>query len=186
MKKILLGLALITLTSCSNESKMKSGIKDYLDKNAKDPKSYELVELTNVESLILGDVAKKVVSEYNMKIQDDKKGLEVSKNNLKEALKFKDKYKDNVFDEDIASTKNIIKEAELGILSNNKEIERYSKVINSKNVIGYKAHHKYRLKNGFGALDLTENDVLFDEDYKIINFDARDDIGEFLLRQATK
>lgn len=56
MKKILFTLLSITilfLTSCSDESKIKSSIEDYLQENLKNPKSMEFISLTvmNIDSV---------------------------------------------------------------------------------------------------------------------------------------
>lgn len=186
MKKIILGLLVgMLIMSCSNDSKIKSGITEYLDKNAKDPKSYELVELTDIKPLILGEVAKSCIDKYKNTITEETKNKSIAEETLKMALDSQKKYGSD-FDIDVKQSKSSIENCQWSIDGAKKDIENYSKVVNSKDIIGYKAHHKYRLKNGFGALDLAENDVLFDKDYKVIDFEATSNNGEFLLRQATK
>jgi Mg2+ and Co2+ transporter CorA len=184
MKKIILVTILSTaLFSCSNESKMKDGIKKYLDKNAKDPRSYELVELKVLDTITAGEVANQLndlnidnIKNYSEDIENLK--LEISNNVLRNK-----KYNTNTFDEfineaniDIDTDQEIIKESK-------EEINKLKKLLNSKDVIGFMVHHKYRLKNGFGALDISENEILFDKDLNINSFDAADNSKKILFRK---
>ena len=73
MRKVILIMSLsIALFSCSNESKMKSGIKEYFNTKAKDPKSYEFVELKVFDTLTIGEVAKEIIESNNRNIQSKK------------------------------------------------------------------------------------------------------------------
>lgn len=184
MKKIILVTAFsMAFFSCSNEGKMKDGIKEYLDKNAKDPKSYELIELNILDTITAGEVANQLndlnienIKNYSEDIEKLK--LENSNNVLRNK-----KYNTNTFDEfineaniDIDTNQEIIKESK-------EEINKLKKFLNSKDVIGFMVHHKYRLKNSFGALNISENKILFDKDLNINSFEASDNSAKLLFRK---
>ena len=65
MKKIFIILTTLFLFSCNNpESKMRTEIKKYLDKNSKDSKTYEFVELIIKDTVIEGELAKIMFERY--------------------------------------------------------------------------------------------------------------------------
>lgn len=185
MKKIILGLAIsIALASCSNnESKMKSEILVYLDKNAKDPKSYELVELKILDTVTAGEVATQLkklndsfIKEYTQEIEGLKKIKSKNEfyNKKFNSHDFDDLIKENI--NDINSDMSMIKESQ-------EDNIKLQKLLKSADIIGYMVHHKYRLKNGFGALDLSESDVLFNKDFKLESFDASNKDENYLFRK---
>ena len=47
------------------------------------------------------------------------------------------------------------------------KMTKYRKLENSKEVIAYVVSHKYRAKNGFGALDIYTKDFVFDKNFKL-------------------
>ena len=67
MKKILLVLIFPLLLSCGNESKMKSELKQYVEKNFNDPESYELVNIKVWDTIYAKELAEKEIK-YNYKI----------------------------------------------------------------------------------------------------------------------
>lgn len=174
MKKIILvALVSMALFSCSNnESKIKDGIKIYLDKNAKDPKSYELVEFKITDTVTAGEVAKDISdlneSNINYNVEDNTK----SKIELSKFITAKEKYNTNELDIDIKKYEDKIQLNLEDIKSIQDENIKLQKFLTSKEVIGFMVNHKYRLKNGFGALDLSENVILFDKDFNVKSFDA--------------
>jgi hypothetical protein len=159
MKKFILLLVLsMALFSCSNnESKMKSAIIDYLNKNARDPKSYEFVELKIVDTVTVGDYAENKILELQISNSEAQQQINITK------LKAKD---------NPSETKNkIILLSEEIIVKNKKDSIELSKNLNNKEVIGFVATHKFRIKNGFGALDLSEMYVEFDKEFKLLEMD---------------
>ncbi|MBC7749555.1 MAG: hypothetical protein H7Z76_13445 [Methylotenera sp.] len=181
MKKIILGLAIaISLMSCSgNESKMKSEIKSYLDKNAKDPKSYEFVDLKIIDTVVNGKLAQERISENDTLISNNLKSIETNKITLRKAESDKVKYNDSSFDEFIDGAKADIETAEAIIKNHKNDNEKYKKLLKSKEVLGYVAIHNYRLKNGFGALDIDKSYVVFDKDFKLLTFGEDTDLSIF-------
>lgn len=162
MKKTItiLGLAILMISCNSNESKMKSGIKEYLDKNAKDPKSYEFVELKILDTVTIGEINKRIVDNLTYDIAGAKEDI-VFQNKLI------NDYPSLPSDEQKAK----IKESELEIANLTKELNANKKDFTNKDVAGYVASHKFRIKNGFGALDLSEMYVEFDKDFNFLEMD---------------
>lgn len=162
MKKTItiLGLTLLMISCNSNESKMKSGIKDYLEKNAKDPKSYEFVELKILDTVTVGEINKRKIEDLTYDIESAKKDI-VFQNKL-----ITD-YPSLPSDDQKAK----IKESETQIANLTKELNATNKDFTNKDVAGYVAAHKFRIKNGFGALDLSEMYVEFDKDFNFLEMD---------------
>lgn len=156
----ILGLTLLMISCNSNESKMKSEIKEYLDKNAKDPKSYEFVELKILDTVTIGEVNKRIVDDLNYDIESAKKDI-VFQNKL--ITDFPSLPSDE--------QKAKIKDSETQIATLTKELQVNKRDFKDTNVVGYVATHKFRIKNGFGALDLSEMFVEFDKDFNFLEMD---------------
>ena len=162
MKKAItiLGITLLIVSCNSDESKMKSGIKEYLDKNAKDPKSYEFVELKILDTVTVGEVNKRIVDDLTYDIE-----------NAKKEIVFQNKLITDYPSLPSTEQRIKIKESETQIAALIKELEASKKDFKDKNVVGYIANHKFRIKNGFGALDLSEMYVEFDKDFNFLEMD---------------
>lgn len=143
MKKTItiLGLALLVISCNSNESKTKIGIKDYLGENAKDPKSYEFVELKATDTLTVAEYAKILIAHNNENKRfcdsliknfdrDSKKVvLDYMGQNINTAEKHEQELEDAKQTLEEAATENLI------------AIE----LLNSKDVLLYSANHQFRL-----------------------------------------
>jgi PBP1b-binding outer membrane lipoprotein LpoB len=158
MKKIYLILGLsVLMFSCSNENKMKSEIKNYLDKNAKDPTSYEFVELKILDTVTVGDINKRIVEDLTIDINRLKENIESQKKLISDFPTLpSDAEKQNIK----------VSEVEISILT--KKLDANKKDFTNKEILGYISTHKFRIKNGFGALDLDEMWVEFDKDFKLL------------------
>ena len=177
MKKILLVFAFVLfLFSCSNsESKMKSGIKEYLEKNAKDPKSYEFVELKIKDTLTVEEISKDFIESNNDLIKDEKDEIEKLNNNINEYkldVDYNDKDFKSDFDKAINSSQKNIELHKEGIVQYENQNQKLNKLSKSKEVIGYLGYHKFRIKNGLGALDLIEKIVVFNKDFEVLNMET--------------
>ena len=174
MKKALtlLGLLILLISCNSNESKMKSGIKEYLEKNAKDPKSYEFVELKILDTVTIGELNEKKVedNEYELKSEND--------NIIFQKKQISDFPSLPRFEND-----SIIKASEEKIIRLKNELEINKKDLNNKEIVGYLGTHKYRLKNGFGALDLSEMFVEFDKDFNFLEMKKNPNYKVFNLKK---
>lgn len=169
MKKIILMLALTMLMfSCSNESKMKSEIKNYLDKNAKDPTSYEFVELKILDTVTIGDINKRTVEDLTYDIETNKKDIVFQNKLIKDYPSLPNDEQKAIID----SVQNVI-------ATLTKEIDANKKDFTNKEILGYVATHKFRIKNGFGALDLDEMWVEFDKDFKLLKMDKSPNFDVF-------
>jgi len=168
MKKIILLLLAIAFVSCqSNEGKMKNEIKAYLDKNAKDPKSYEFVELKILDTVSIADVSKEEIEK--MEIEN----LEYNNIILENQNKILDYQLSNhveLYKKLIEKRNKSIKNYKDFISLNNSMIKKAKKNVSNLNTVGYIYSHKYRLKNGFGALDLSQNYLSFDKNDSLLSF----------------
>jgi len=176
MRKIILGLlVLMALASCSNESKMKSEIKAYLEKTAKDPKSYEFVDLKILDTVT---VSKLIKNEITKNINDNQ--LLIDDNSGQMDLINKYPSLDN--SEQYANIEINLKEIKR-LDTEHKKLELdLKKEANNKDVLGYVVKHNCRLKNGFGALDLASYYVEFDKDFKLLALDKDIDYSVFKLK----
>jgi hypothetical protein len=170
MKKIIFMLVIsVALFSCSKESKMETGIREYIEKTAKDPKSYEFVELKATDTLTVAEYAKILIAHNNENQRfcdsliknfdrDSKKVvLDYMGQNINTAEKHEQELKD---------AKQTLKEAAAENLIANE-------LLNSKDVLLYSANHQFRLKNGFGALDLNDMYVFFDKNFQVLDIVQR-------------
>lgn len=159
MKKIILVLVVVlTLFSCSKspENIMKSEIKTYLDKNAKDPSSYEFIDLT-YKKVTKGDLTNLEVGLMKDDIESINKDVEFQNKMIRN-------YPTLSHEKETAT----ITEDNNKIDSLNKSIKEKINLLKNKTILGYMATHHCRLKNGFGALDLATYYGYFDKDYKLL------------------
>lgn len=156
----ILGCAILMISCNNNESKMKSGIKEHLNKNAKDPKSYEFVELKILDTVTVGEINKRIVDDITYDIE-----------RAKEDIIFQTKLINDYPSLPNDDNKSKIKEYELEIANLTQKLNANKKDFTNKEIAGYVANHKFRLKNGFGALDLSEMFVEFDKDFNFLEMD---------------
>jgi hypothetical protein len=184
MKKTISIFALaILINSCSsNENKMKTEIKNYLKQTAKDPESYEFVELKVIDTIIVGKYAEINIETNNEGISENEKTMNINTATLKSAEENKAKYKDDSFDEFITDAKTDIEISKNAIEEYKKENGTLKKYKNSKEILGYIAIHKCRMKNGYGALDLAEYYIEFDKDFKLLEMDKDLNYSIFRLK----
>ena len=69
------------------------------------------------------------------------------------------------FDKIINAANSSISIFKLEINDYEKENIKLKKITNLKDIVFYNSNHKFRLKNGFGALDLEQQLVLFDKEF---------------------
>ena len=184
MKKVILtSLMSLFLISCSqNENSIKSEISDYFEKNAKDPKSYEFVELKIVDTITAEDCIKssqennaEFILSCKTNIEDYKTKIIKRETDILEVKNMEytsSSEKGNLIidiNKSIESKKKLIDSLEAKISDIEIENEKIKKVENKKDILCFVYKHKYRLKNGFGALDLVESYFLFDKNNKLLN-----------------
>lgn len=188
MKKLLFLCFMLFMISCNSEKReMQKSVVKFMEENAKDPKSYESVELTVLDTVTIAEVAKEYlkVFESNKKYQDSV--IINFTHNKENNILFNPKswkntsIKDWFYINDDIMTIDEIKQEQTKFLSElekakndikkyDLEIPKLKNLITDNSNIGYLVYHKYRIKNGFGALDLSENYICFDNKYNIINF----------------
>ena len=177
MKKIFIILTTLFLFSCNNpESKMRTEIKKYLDKNSKDSKTYEFVELIIKDTVIEGELAKIMFERYQSLFDRNLISLKTENLRIEELKSKKIKYKTKTFDELISEVKQYTNKTE----NQNKEylieIEKNKKVLGSKKVLGYNVSHKFKMNDEFGTFGLSKVFIQFDKDYNLLTFHKDSDI----------
>ncbi|MEI6695532.1 MAG: hypothetical protein WCO13_05645 [Bacteroidota bacterium] len=149
MKKIILLIALSAIIiSCSESSDKKAqrAIKDYLQKNLNDAKSYESVDFGK----LISDSTKFDDDLYNSGIKFSESNFEFFSSVYNESQNPDDKIR--------------MTEAEKEVIEKKKEYEQAKS--NFKSELIYKMTHKYRAKNKFGAIVLEETLFVIDKDFK--------------------
>lgn len=160
MKTILFfSFALIIISCDSNQNKIENSLKKYFNENANDPSSYEPLETNIIDTLIYSEIAKNKISNLEEDIKEyDKEIIEIEEEIEKsefESLK-------NISEERL---KNRIDSKELM----SSDINKLQPYLNNDSVLAYIVQHKYRAKNGFGAITLsngyfainTKNEILY-------------------------
>ncbi|NGM63514.1 hypothetical protein G5B30_16515 [Sphingobacterium sp. SGG-5] len=161
MKRLMpLFIIVFFLFSCSqsNESKAQKAVKKYLKENMNDPKSYEDVKWSSVDTVFAPykGTEKSLVQLYKM----DSLISELKKLSILMVTNY-DKYKTYY-----KSTDSILNQ-------HRKEYQLDS--ANYKEYIGYTITHIFRAKNGFGATVLNKNTFTLDKDLKeVISVEDKD------------
>jgi hypothetical protein len=148
MKKLInLGLLVVFSTiivSCTSpEKKAQKAIKDYLQANLNDAKSYESVEFGK----LITDSTEFYAPLYDYAIEESA---------YKSDSLLYDEFHDN-------SDKAKMLESENQLNEKKKEFEKAK--ANFKSELIYKMSHKYRAKNKLGAVILEENTFIIDKDF---------------------
>jgi len=157
MKKIIylsLVISVFTLVSCnSNEKKAKKLIKDYLSKNLNDASSYEPVEFSKLDSTF---------SSFYFSSEGQK---------LTEKEEFAHNRAFDLSIEDVLEENPKIQDS----IRIYKQIEETSKKAYEEKELtyvgefnGWKMTHKYRAKNGLGAMILGTTNYTFDKELTVV------------------
>lgn len=142
-------IALFIISCNSSDRKMKNSINEYLSNFAKDPSSYQLIELKIIDTITISEINK--IKEENLLSQQ----LSILSSNFYTVDDKKIKVKD--LESEIS---NLLEESKL-----------------SSNVIkGYVANHRFRMKNSYGGLELYSLFILFDSTFKVVSMDEIYDI----------
>lgn len=140
-------LALISSCSKTPEQKAQQSIKDYLQKNLNDAKSYESVEFGTLlfDSTSYDDTeAGKIFKEIEYKYEYDSIVSGISNELQKEFIESKQKYEDAKVNYDT-------------------ELLKFKPEFK-----GYTIRHKYRGKNKMGGVVLESKYFIMDKEFKII------------------
>ena len=149
-----LSLSALLLVSCSSEQKKTEKlVASYLKENLKDPSSYESISFSEIDSTLSKHTDEQVFKDIMLNFDAVAAQIELT-----------------VYDESDAKTeeekaKIVAKRDSLHVRlsevaeSGKKFRENYKPYFN-----GYKAIHKYRAKNGFGAFDVYEQEFYTNKD----------------------
>ena len=169
MKRLLLILTVAVLASCSPEKKAEKLIKKWMSENLNDPKSYEPVSFSTLDSILTEfedtPEAQKLLSYTKEQLAFIKKANQ----NLELADIWKGSY-------DSYSKSQFYSYIDLAdkYMAKNDSVEKlkkeYEPIYDSAKekfvptLVGWEMSHKFRCKNGFGAQILSEKEFKFNKD----------------------
>lgn len=169
--------------SCSQESKVKNEIDEYVEKNFNDPSSYELVNLKLFDTIIEQKVSKYLTDQRLEKLKRIKqyakeKREEHSKIASNALFSGNHYYLISVMNklEKQKAILNRLEKDSVKIVQN--EINKLKKYVSSKNISHYRYVHGYRSKNDFGALVKYIDTLRINKDLTLI-----EDFQEFLIKK---
>lgn len=146
-KAFILLLSVVCLSACekSNEDKAKEAVDKYLKENLKDPSSYEFMSIGTIDSTY-----SRVADEPQYK-----DGIAKAEDNLAKARLL---VYDNTPEAEMQS-KALLDESK----SIMKKVEEFT-ISYKPSFNGYKVNHKYRAKNSYGALNISEQTFYLNKD----------------------
>ena len=188
MKKLLLYFMVCFTFLCFLQNKveikssMKKSILKYNQKHLKDPSSYQLMSLTILSTETLGNTGSYLLERIPISISYI--DSEIDKNNSviisrkQEIKKLNEGVGNEVEIEDALETIRVYeadnvkqnkekKEWELAIVETKNELQ-------NKHIISYTVEHRYRAKNGYGALDIYTEVIKFDDNCNIKYLQPKD------------
>ena len=169
--------------SCSNDSKVKNEIDEYVEKNFNDPDSYELVDLKLFDTITEQKVSKyltdqrieKIKKIKNYVIEKREEHSKIASNALFSGNHYYLISAMNKLDKQKAILNRLEKDS-VKIVQN--EIYKLKKYISSKNISHYRYVHEYRAKNDVGALVKCIDTLRINKDLTLI-----EDFQKFLLKK---
>lgn len=172
MKRTVLIFIVLLLASCSNENKMETELKKYVEQNFNDPQSYELINIKVWDTIHAKDLAKNEIEFNEEKIIDYQTKIEEAETQIKLNKDLNKKYNSNTFNEFIVSAKSDIDFYSNEIKSYKKTNETLNKYIDDSKIIGYLANHECRANNKLGGKIKESFQVFFDKDFNLIKHGA--------------
>lgn len=159
MKKLFLSLIVsIAFFSCSKspEKKAESLIKDNMKEILKDPSSYEAISFSKLDTLWLDYYETAEAKRLNRIANEAKATAELMSSYCSLAYSEGKLKEGDVYRDSMRIYSNIAIEA---LANHVKNLENYK-----GEFVGWFITHKYRAKNGFGALDVFEKNFYFDKE----------------------
>lgn len=144
MKNIVIFLSLIILlVSCSKNSKIKTGIENYLEENVAYPNNYEQLKFEIIDTITNGK--------------------------LNEFEKDKKRYGETYhYNESVVVSLDQYEQDSILYATQNKEIEEYYNSVEGKKVLGYVINQKFRFKKNSGEFEITNLEFAIDNDSNFI------------------
>lgn len=183
MKKLLFITTCILLVSCSDKSKIKDEINNYVEKNFNDPDSYQFIDLQIIDTLTEQKVSNYLKTERLEKIERikkivDEKTEEHARRATRALFGGNRFYLMNTVNE-LEKEKKIIESFSKDSIKNiQNEIKILDKFKKSKKVSHFKYIHEYRAKNDVGALVKCIDTIRITNDLKLI-----EDIQKYLIKR---
>lgn len=176
-------IAILLFISCSNESKIKNEINDYVQKNFNDPKSYELIDLKLLDTITEQKTSNFLKTERLKKIEKIKTFInEKKQENARLASRAffggNRFYLMNTINK-LDNEKKVLESYETdSIKVIQDELKILEKYTNSKKTSHFRYIHEYRAKNDVGALVKCTDTLRINNELKLIL-----DFQEFIIRK---
>jgi hypothetical protein len=178
MKKAILFLVLSSLLfSCNKTSQEKAEalVSKWMRENLKDPKSYEGVSFSKIDSTTMSLTAKKLVYEsypelikmYRENLIGDSIGIASSEEAIEEYKKW-GLYSKDFKEYNEITLRNHKDSYKSNLASLKRKINERDSILGLKEIYAYTLEHRYRAKNSFGALDVGEIVFYIDKDFSRI------------------
>ncbi|MEN0081118.1 hypothetical protein [Flavobacterium lindanitolerans] len=152
-KSLLLAAMSIVLLSCGNStSGIEKEIQAYIEKTETDLAGYEPIETTLIDTIYTDDLSKMKIKNYTYAVSDAKNTIATREEINRKAIRPEN-------DQYLQSEKKRLtyEERNLEIVKGLKNASEF-----------YLYQHKCRLKNHFGALEVTDRYAITDMDRKIL------------------
>ena len=164
----------VLITSCTKESKIKSKINEYVEKNFNDPDSYELVELKLIDTLTQDRASKYLIDKRIKDISEIEKFIKNKRMELSRlawnAFISRSALTLSSAVSNIEDQQKELKSLESDSINIRKvEIDKLKKYTHSKEIVYYRYLHEFRAKNDVGALVKISDTIRIDLDYNIIS-----------------
>jgi activator of 2-hydroxyglutaryl-CoA dehydratase len=169
--------------SCSQESKVKKEINEYVEKNFNDPDSYELIDLRLFDTINEQKVSKYLTNQRTDKLKRIKQYVKekreeqskIASNALFSANHYYLISAMNKLEKQTAILNRFEKDS-VKIVQN--EINKLKKYVRSKKMSHYRYVHEYRAKNDVGALVKCIDTLRINKDLTLI-----EDFQDFLIKK---
>jgi hypothetical protein len=176
LKKIFIPVIVISfiplLFSCSNESKVKDNLQDYVESDFDDPDSYELLDIYLIDTVLVGDAVQYIIDNQKSTINKLNEYIEEKDQELRQrgTLLFM-RGKDLRLFADLEELEQ--EKIELGkytdtILILEKNNNYLVEFLNNDEIVYFLYGHSYRTKNTFGAIQKYLDTVEVDKNLIII------------------
>lgn len=173
MRTLFILVFTIILISCSKNNSFENEIKKYIEKNANDPKSYELIDFKIIDTITVGMQSNILILINNSKLYEKlNDSLDLELLQLKN-LMYYTKTKSSEWKDLVDETSKMIEKNNTGILNLKNENSELKKNIGFKEILGFKTRLNCRMKNENGTLEKFEYISLFDENKKILIFELK-------------
>ncbi len=180
----------VFFSSCSKnpEEKLNIEIKKYIQDNANDPSSYEPLETFYIDTLKARELSLRILPEYETDLEEAEDKLRQAERELKRTTDVLETGKFPEHRETYESLHESAKVILAGSLSNrdfySKYVEQIKNFSNNDSLLYYRAIHRCRLKNRYGALTIQNYFIVTDAKLNILDIEADESKSLSFIRKT--